>query len=447
MKPLYSKMIAFVAAFLLIISGSNLFSQTFLLNGESRTRGYYAHGLGSLPPKDVNPATFIEQRTRLNFDFKRNKLEYFFGLEDKRYWGQEGNPTKDIDANLGVYAAYVKYRFMNNVDVQFGRQIIFYDDERLFTSGEWTAFNRSFDLAKFHIVNPRTKAYLDIGLGASASKSSAYITDFREDVAKYIGYTYYNQKFFDQKLNISLYTVMNGLQGRRYQGNDTTHLPNTLYVNELVGIFSNYTTNNFQFEAEFYYEFGKTQDGKKLSATFYAGAASYLIGDSLILTLGYERNSGSDLSNPDFANRSTSFVNTYGQGNEYLGALCYFNDGTSTNYAGLQDVYFDGQYSPVRNFWINPQVHCFLLTHNYVTPTKKVNKYLGMEVDMELIYHPYPDFTLSVLGGYLFQTSSFNAIPNIGVPNDAPGGTPYFVRLEVLFSPNIFTHTFKKKKM
>ncbi|MFA8451006.1 MAG: hypothetical protein ACEPOW_09960, partial [Bacteroidales bacterium] len=375
MKTKYNFICLGLCLFFLIISNIDLRAQSLDVSGESRTRGYFSHGIGMIPPKNIDAATFIEQRTRLNFDFKRNKLQFYLGLEDTRLWGQEGNPSLDMDMNLGVYQAFVNYQFANKFSVQFGRQLIDYNNERLFTKGNWTDWGNSFDMAVFHYFNKNDNVKIDIGMGASASDETAYNTIFEKDVAKYLGYMYYDNFFFDKKLELAVFSIFNGLQGGEKKDNKIiTTDAKTIYANALVGPYVRFNEGNLQLEGEFYYEFGKTQTGRDLSATFYAFSASYNVVDSLIFTLGYERNSGTDWSRNDSKDRSTAFRNYYGEGNEYLGYLCYFVDGASTNEAGVQDAYCDIQYSPLPKFWVNPVLHFFFTAQDYLKPGLKVKR-------------------------------------------------------------------------
>lgn len=435
-----STLLLFFVVLIYFITPKSLFSQSFDIDAESRTRGYISHGIGQLPPKNVDAAVFIEQRTRFNFDYKMEKLQFYFGLEDKRLWGQEGNPSSGFDKNLGVYQAFINYQFAKEYSVKFGRQVIAYDNERLFTNGNWTSWGNSFDLAVLRYASAKGNTTLDIGAGASASEETAYNTIFKNDVSKYIAYAYYNTYMLDNKLELSIFSIMNGLQGRKII-NDSTFfdMNSTLYVSEIIGPYVKYEDSKFQLEGEFYYSFGHTQTGKTLSGTFYGFSGTIKPFNVFEATVGYERYSGTDWSKESSRDHSTTFVNYYGEGAYFLGYLCYFVDGTSTDDAGLQDLYVDLRYSPVKKFWLEPSMHVFHLTQSYLSSGEKVDKYLGIELDFGFTYNHSDLMQLSMIGSYLWNTRTFEKIPNIGVPNAASGGTPYMFRFEALISPKIFS--------
>ena len=59
-------------------------SQTFsqlTISGEIRPRAEYRHGYSTLAYKDQDAAFFIDQRTRLNVDFKSKDVQVFLSLQ------------------------------------------------------------------------------------------------------------------------------------------------------------------------------------------------------------------------------------------------------------------------------------------------------------------------------------------------------------------------------
>ncbi len=58
-------------------------------SGEIRPRSEYRHGFKSLASEDQDAAFFIDQRTRLNFDFKTSSTHYYLSLQDVRVWGDQ----------------------------------------------------------------------------------------------------------------------------------------------------------------------------------------------------------------------------------------------------------------------------------------------------------------------------------------------------------------------
>ncbi|HBC04625.1 MAG TPA: hypothetical protein DC015_10640, partial [Aequorivita sp.] len=72
--------------FLLILSFTKGFSQ-FTIDAELRPRFEYRHGYKTLFPDNADPATFVSQRTRLNFGYKTEKLHFYLSPQDVRVWG------------------------------------------------------------------------------------------------------------------------------------------------------------------------------------------------------------------------------------------------------------------------------------------------------------------------------------------------------------------------
>ena len=56
---------------------------------DMRVRSEFRHGYRTLPTQDTLPAFFTNQRTRLNFDFKAKRFDFFASVQDTRQWGQQ----------------------------------------------------------------------------------------------------------------------------------------------------------------------------------------------------------------------------------------------------------------------------------------------------------------------------------------------------------------------
>jgi hypothetical protein len=59
---------------------------TLIISVDMRTRTELRHGYRAVPTEDTGAAFFTNQRTRLNFDFKSKKLDFWALLLDTRVW-------------------------------------------------------------------------------------------------------------------------------------------------------------------------------------------------------------------------------------------------------------------------------------------------------------------------------------------------------------------------
>ena len=78
----------------------------FTLSGEIRPRAEFRNGFKTLNTEANDPAFFIEQRSRINFGYKNEKLGFKLSLQDVRIWGNAAQIYKDDPALTNVYEAY-----------------------------------------------------------------------------------------------------------------------------------------------------------------------------------------------------------------------------------------------------------------------------------------------------------------------------------------------------
>ena len=78
------------------ISGLSVTSASaqFSLSGEIRPRAEFRNGFKTLNTETSSPAFFVEQRTRLNFGYAKEKLSFKVSLQDIRTWGSTGQVYK-----------------------------------------------------------------------------------------------------------------------------------------------------------------------------------------------------------------------------------------------------------------------------------------------------------------------------------------------------------------
>lgn len=74
----------------------NLHAQ-FSLTGEFRPRTEYSHGYGTLADIDQDASLFTSQRTRINLNYKGEKITTKLVLQDVRIWGGQRQLTGNED--------------------------------------------------------------------------------------------------------------------------------------------------------------------------------------------------------------------------------------------------------------------------------------------------------------------------------------------------------------
>ena len=131
---------------------STITAQQFDMSAEIRPRLENKHGYKSLIQTNADGASFVSQRTRLNFNFQQEKLKLGVSLQNVRVWGDISTLGAD-DKSTMLHEAWAQAILSENFSLKFGRQEIVYDDSRIFGNVGWAQQGRSHDalLAKFKL--------------------------------------------------------------------------------------------------------------------------------------------------------------------------------------------------------------------------------------------------------------------------------------------------------
>ena len=170
-------------------------------------------------------------------------------------WGQD--LTSANNSNVGIFEAWAKYNFNEKLAIKFGRQQIKYDDERLFSVSNWSDQGIVHDLAIFQYDNKAKSVKADLGIAMNNNNFSTftnYLTDYTVKSYKYLSYLWLNKLFMDNKLDVSLMSIIDV--------NQKPADPNILNSRFTLGPNINFKTEKFKIGGIFYYQGGKLADGK-----------------------------------------------------------------------------------------------------------------------------------------------------------------------------------------
>ncbi|WP_160166650.1 alginate export family protein, partial [Arcticibacter svalbardensis] len=171
-----------VALFCAITLGSFESYAQFSLTGELRPRAEFRNGFKTVNTAESSPALFVEQRTRLNFGYIKDRMSFKVSVQDIRMWGNTAQVYKTDPSLLNLFEAYGVYRFDNKWAVKIGRQVLAYDNERFLGGLDWAQQGRSHDLLKF--------SYAD-SLGFSMDAGVAFNQNVGTEPSK-LSSTFYN---------------------------------------------------------------------------------------------------------------------------------------------------------------------------------------------------------------------------------------------------------------
>ena len=136
------------------------------LTGQLRPRAEVRQGFGNLVAKKAVPASFVSQRTRLNFGYKWDRLSFGATVQDVRVWGQDASTISAADGNrLMLHEGWgeitlankadttIRFKLIDNLSFKIGRQELVYDDARLIGNLDWLQQARRFDMALLKAVH------------------------------------------------------------------------------------------------------------------------------------------------------------------------------------------------------------------------------------------------------------------------------------------------------
>jgi hypothetical protein len=394
----------------------------FTVDAELRPRFEYRHGYKTLFPDNTDPAAFISQRTRLNFDYKSEKLHFYLSPQDVRVWGDVPQLNIADENGFSLHQAWGEILLVTDLSLKIGRQEIIYDDQRFFGNVGWAQQGRSHDavIVKFE------PNYLKLHFGGAYNQDKESLTGniLTTNTYKSLQYLWVHKDW--EKLSASFLFLNNGLQ---YVDEMDENKNETRY-SQTGGVHIKAKVNKFIFSSNLYYQFGKDVSNNDLSAYLLALEVNYPATENLNIGLGGELQSGNDYGIPTNG-ENKAFNPLYGTNHKFNGVMDYFYVGNHSNNVGLMDLYGNVKYS------INKKANINLALHQFFAPVKiddGVSKNLGFEMD--LVTSQKISEYVSVQAGY----SQYFASKGIKiVKNSFNGNTNNWAWVMLTIDPVLFT--------
>jgi hypothetical protein len=401
----------------------------FKLGIQLRPRFEYLHGYKTLFKPDQTAGMNVNQRSRLNLNFKNKYVITRITLQDVRVWGNQPQLVTNEDKATSIHEAWAEALFSKSFSLKFGRQEIIYDDHRMFGNVDWAQQARSHDAAILKYKSDVFKAELAFAYNQDRYKLSG--TDNKVDPKNYKAFQnlWMNFKPSDN-FNVSFLFLNNGLQLKT--GGDA--------YSQTIGPRVTYKNDNFTAHATFYYQGGYTNNqvgnppsAQKLSASYIGADLSYKFTKNISALVGYERLSGdSQLESKDETN---VFRPLYGTNHKFNGFMDYFYAGSPHGNVGLQDIYvlLKGKISPVT---LGVFAHMFSSAADIADPKTMetpLSSYLGTEIDFFITFPIVKG--MKFVGGYsqMFATESMEAIKDGS--KDEMNNWAYAM---IVFTPDLF---------
>jgi alginate export protein len=398
----------------------------FTVTGEIRPRAEYRNGYRSLATVDMNPAFFIEQRTRLNFGYKSEGYIFKITFQDVRTWGNEPQLIVGDGKWTTIHETWAKIILSDKLALKVGRQEISYDDERIFGPVGWAQQARSHDAAILQFNQNEWKADLVLAFNQDRPQST---TTYYSTSANYkaLQTLWINRK--TENFEGSFLFLNNGLEG------GTEDNPKINY-SQTIGTRLGGKINDWTGHFEFYYQGGKLRNGTtKLNASLIGFDLKYKISKPVSALLGYQRLSGNSQINQD-TTVSNAFTPFFGTNHKFNGYMDYFYVGNFIGSVGLNDLYLRLNFSKPK-IGLSGTVHSFAAANEVAETTGSgaMNDYLGTEVDLVISYKRSKDVNFKAGYSQMFATSTMAAIKGGSI-----NATSNWAWLMVTIKPTLFNN-------
>jgi hypothetical protein len=380
----------------------NTIAQEFDANLQIRPRYEFRNGYKAPIPLGETPGQFISGRTRLNLNFKQDKFVTKLTMQNVRVWGDVQTTTKSDANSIQLFEAWVQYNFDEKWSTRLGRQVISYDNQRIFGEIDWLQQGQSHDAALVTYKNK--KSQLDLGLAYNANGETDLATNYTLNY-KAMQYAWYHTEL--GKINMSLLFLNTG-----YENKLTAPIPTPLpelkvdYM-QTFGTYMN--TKGKKWDANLWF-YGQTGKSNIYTVSAYDAALNfnYALTDKFKAGLGYEFLSGK--SQASTSTDIKSFYPLFGTNHAFNGYMDYFYVGNHRNSVGLQDAFLKLGYT-VKKWQFNLIPHVFNAANTVLDANKnEMSNYLGTEIDFTTSYavHKY----VNVSGGYsqMFATATMQRL-------------------------------------
>ncbi len=398
-----------ITLFLIVfLSTANIINSQIRIDAELRPRAELWDGNKILNDGSRDPAFFVSQRSRLNFNYTNQIYSIGFAIQDVRIWGDE-----DIYSSIGVfgstssidlYEAWIELQLGSTSRLKIGRQALSYDNQLLISKRNWSQFGLVYNALVYKFK--KSRFMFDIGLSYNNETSKVLFNEYPSGKQKTMNYLHLKKQFND-KLSAAFIAIGSG-----FLKNDSS---NVIYMRGSYGANLIYKTNSISIMGSAYYQNGKSRKGLDVSAYFFSVAGQYKL-KKFIFGAGVDYLSGQDAGKTDENYQMTDhlFDLLYGKRHIINGKMDMFvNIPVGTANGGLIDLFATISFLPVKKLKLSLDYHYFSLQNNVLNNTVPgswgavyLDKNLGNEFDFDFNWTIIKEISLS--GGYCFYLPTYS---------------------------------------
>jgi len=383
----------------LMVLGLNSRAQELDVNIQLRPRFEFRNGYKTLRDASAESASFISQRSRLGLIYREDRLKVHVSFQNISNWGDKLQGAA-IDRNsTGIFEANASYQFNDFIGIKAGRQVLSYDNERIFGEVNWPQAARAHD-ALLIKMKPGKNQLLDMGFALNSDEESLKKLPYQTKNYKSMQYAWYHKDF--APLSLSLLFLNTGYEITELEG----RLKND-YQQTFGGILK-YNRSKLSVDGAMYGQQGK-KDGQDVNAWYASLNLNYPLTSDLVAGMGMEYLSGT--SQEDVSGNNESFMPLFGTNHAFNGTLDYFYVGNHQNSVGLKDFYGKLVFSQPK-YSLQLKSHLFYAAETILNRDENtiMDNYLATEIDFSASYKVQKSLTLNLGYSQLFATESLEQL-------------------------------------
>lgn len=374
-------------------------STLFIIEGQVRMRGEYRHG--NLVPIDKGQKAvgFINERARLSLGYQSQNVSLKISGQHVGVWGEQS-----VTNRSGNFVLNEAWGQLNSNDKQWilrlGRQVLAYDDERIFGTNDWDVAGNSHNMALIGYEGEQHRLHLFGAFNQNEeTQPSDYCPTYYNPTAtglyKHIEGLWYHFGSKDAPFQFSILGANIAYEaGRRWR-------ENTCYTH-MSGAYISYNSPQFGVEASGYIQLGKDTLLANIKSLMATLNLHYRPMEGLCINAGADGLTGGRSKD---MKTSHNFNPLFGNHHKYYGNMDYFTPSyfTASYGSGLLDMHGGVDYSFGNVFDASAAYHYFTTTYDYGAKAFGLIN-LGHEIDINLNWRPVKDCTVSAGYGMAFLT-------------------------------------------
>ncbi|ALJ04307.1 hypothetical protein APS56_03750 [Pseudalgibacter alginicilyticus] len=373
----------------------------FVLDGEFRPRTEYRNGFGGLISDVADPGFGVSTRIRLNAGYNVDAYKFYVSFQDVMVWGENRQILPyDQNNSFAVFQAWADINLGEGFSTKLGRQVISYDDQRIFGGLDWAQQGRNHDAAL--LKYSKGKFVADFGLAFNQDYSNP--TGFQSVSTVYETTGYFSYKTMQylylkhtwDNFSGSLLVLNNGFQ--KYETDNVT--PDGVNNLQTFGTHIEYKKESLGVGVNAFLQMGDNVIG----AYLLGFDVTYKVAPKVVLGAGFEIISGND----DETSDSEAFFPLYGTNHKFNGFMDYFYVGNHANDIGLVDLHVSANFilSETSNFTVKA------LNFGGEQALTSGEKLLGTEIDL-VFSKKFKGYSLLLGYSQMFPSNGMYELKNV----------------------------------